>query len=572
MGLSSALFTGTSGLDANQTWLNVIGNNIANANTVAFKSSRTLFAPQFYITDTNGTAPTSTSGGTNPSQEGQGTVVAATQKNFTAGSIQATGNPTDMAIDGAGFFVVKAAAQQLYTRDGTFTLNANNQLVNGGGDFVQGYGIDANGNVQTGALQNIVIPLGASTIAKATTAATMEGNLDASGAVATGSSILLSQDLTTVGAAAAPTTSTLLTNLATASSTATPVFTTGETISLAGSKGGATLPASTFTVTATSSVQDLMDFFQQGLGIDTTVPATTPPPGIALEAGTAANSVHFTITGNTGTANALEIPGSGFTTSTGGTPFTFADGTDAAGFTSNPTGESVNTSFQVYDSLGTPINVGVTAVLESKSTNGNVWRFYASSSGNTAGGLALGNGTLTFNSNGNLASSTGTTINIDRAGTGAATPLSIKLNFGQMSELSGQQSSLTMATQDGSAAGTLDSFGVGTDGVITGAFSNGQTRTLGQVAVATFSNPEGLNDQGGNLYAAAAGSGAAQVGAPEQLGAGSLRGGSLEQSNVDLSTEFINLIVASTGFSAASRVVTTSDQLIQELLNSSRGF
>jgi flagellar hook protein FlgE len=321
MALTGALYTGVTGLSVNQTWLNVIGNNVANSNTTAFKASRVEFNPQFYITDQEASAPTSTSGGTNPSQEGLGTVLASIDKNFAPGAIQTTGKSTDMAIDGNGFFVVKGATQS-YTRNGAFSLNASNQLVSNGGDFVQGYGVDANDNVQTGVLQNLTIPLGAKEVAKATTTASMQGNLNSSGAVATGASILLSQDLTTVGGAAAPTTATALTNIASASASATPLFTTGETITLAGTKGGRTLAPTNFTVSGTSTLQDLMTYFQQGMGIDTNVPAptTTAPPGAAIENGTAANSVHIVLTGNMGKDNAIEIAGTALTTSPGASP------------------------------------------------------------------------------------------------------------------------------------------------------------------------------------------------------------------------------------------------------------
>jgi flagellar hook protein FlgE len=568
MALTGALYTGVSGLSVNQTWLNVIGNNVANSNTTAFKAGRVQFKPQFYITDTEASAPTTSFGGTNPSQEGLGALLASIDKNFAPGAIQSTGQSSDMAIDGAGFFVVKGAAQA-YTRNGAFSLNASNELVTSAGDFVQGYGVDAQGNVQTGVLQNITVPLGANEVAKATTTATMQGNLNASGAVATGASILLSQDLTTVGGAAAPTTATVLTGIASASSSATPLFTTGETITLAGSKGGRSLSPTTFTVGAGSTLQDLMTFFQQGMGIDTNVPAptTTAPPGATVENGTAANSVHIVLTGNAGKDNAIEITGTALTSSTGAAPLSFGDGTDAAGFTSNANGESVHTSFQAYDSLGAPVTVDVTAVLENTSSAGNSWRFYADSGQNMVGGLAVGNGTLTFDNNGNLKSSAGTTITIDRSNTGATTPLSMNLDFSQMTELSGQQSTMVMSTQNGFPAGTLNAFSVGTDGVITGAFTNGQTRTLGQVALATFSNEQGLVDEGGNVYQASASSGTPQIGTAGQFGAGQIRGASLEQSNVDLSTEFTNMIIASTGFSASSKVITTSEQLMQELLN-----
>ena len=161
-------------------------------------------------------------------------------------------------------------------------------------------------------------------------------------------------------------------------------------------------------------------------------------------------------------------------------------------------------------------------------------------------------------------------MTINRTATGAQTPLTISLDFSKMTALTDTSSTLLMSNQDGLSIGTLTSFSVGANGQITGAFDNGLTSTLGQVAVATFDNPQGLVDQGGNLYTAGANSGVPKITGPLQLDAGAIRAGSLEDSNVDLSKEFTNMIVASTGFSAASRVITTADQLIQELLNSSR--
>jgi flagellar hook protein FlgE len=128
-----------------------------------------------------------------------------------------------------------------------------------------------------------------------------------------------------------------------------------------------------------------------------------------------------------------------------------------------------------------------------------------------------------------------------------------------------------MSSQDGIQIGTLSSFSVGGDGTITGSYDNGQTKTLGQVALATFNNPNGLNNEGGNNYAAGAASGVAVIGAPTRLGSGSIEAGSLEQSNVDLSTEFTNMITASTGFSASSRVISTAEQMLTDLLNSQQG-
>lgn len=581
MALTSALFTGLSGLNVNQTKLQVTGNNIANANTVAFKSSRALFSSQFYVTDTAGGGPDGNFGGINPSQRGLGAQVATIEKNFDPGSIETTGKNTNMAIEGDGFFVVQGNEQK-YTRDGSFSLNSKNELVTSGGDYVQGFGVDSDFNVIPGQLGNITVPLGALTSAKETENAYFKGNLNANGQVATGASILTSQPLTLVGGGAPPADTDLLTDIAAASGTATALFTPGQAFTLDGKKGGRDVSPATFVVSGTNTLGDLMSFFQQGMGIFPVgtnpgeIPddgnSATPPPGVTLESttGDPANSLRLTVTGNLGAENKLDIPGSGFSDANGATPLTFADGENAAGVKSDPTGESVHTTIVAYDSLGTPITVGVTAVFESSSNTGNTWRFYAESADDTDPAINLQSGTLTFDSTGKLIDAQGTTVPIDRQATGAKTPMNVKLDFSEMTSLTSRDSELVMTRQDGNAIGTLNDFSIGTDGKITGSFTNGQTRTLGQVAIATFANPLGLQDEGNNMYSTGVNSGQAVVSAPDTLGAGSIRGGALEQSNVDLSQEFINMIVASTGFSAASRVITTSDQLITELLNSSR--
>jgi flagellar hook protein FlgE len=207
--------------------------------------------------------------------------------------------------------------------------------------------------------------------------------------------------------------------------------------------------------------------------------------------------------------------------------------------------------------------------LESESNAGDTWRFYASSPDNMGGnGPVLGNGTLTFDTAGQLVASTGTTLTVDRSGTGASSPLVMNLNFGSMTDFSSTSSNMVMASQDGSAVGTLTSFSIGADGTISGTFSNGLSKTLGQVALANFANPDGLVDEGNSNYEAGANSGVATVGAPTTQGTGTIQSGALEQSNVDLSKEFINLIIASTGFSSSSKVISTSDELLTDLLNS----
>ncbi|CAA9390447.1 MAG: Flagellar hook protein FlgE [uncultured Phycisphaerae bacterium] len=569
MSLSSALFTGLSGLEVNQTRLGVVGNNIANVNTVAFKSSRALFKPQFYVTDSGGTPPGGDFGGTNPSQRGLGAVVASVEKNFAAGSIEPTGKPTDLAVDGDGFFVVQGEGQR-FTRDGSFSLNSANQLVTTSGEFVQGYAADDDGNVAVGELTNVEIPLGMTDSASATTRVSLQGNLNADGPVGTGASVLSSQLITTA-AATPPAGTTALVDLRATDSGAT-LFAAGDVLTLAGEKAGRTLDGSELTVTAATTVDELRTYFSGGLGIDETVAVPgAPAPGVTLEADAVdPSSARLFVVGNVGLENALSLGGAALTSSGGTTPLLFAGATNAAGFQDGPAGESVHTSFVGYDSLGTPVSVDVTAVLEAKTDTGNTWRFYVNSGDDTDPSLVAGNGTLTFGTDGRLLDSTGTTISIDRAATGADTPLGVELNFDAMTSLTSRASELVMTEQDGAPLGVLQSFSVGADGTVTGAFSNGRTKALAQVAMATFDNPQGLIDAGGNQFTAGANSGVPIVGAPLAFGAGAVRSGALELSNVDLSEEFINLIISSTGFSASSRVITTSDQLLTELLNSTR--
>lgn len=575
MALTSTLYTGLSGMTVNQQRLNVTGNNIANVNTVAFKSSRALIKPQFYVTDGAGSSPSADSGGVNPSQRGLGAQVASIQKNFSAGSIESTGVPTDMAIEGDGFFVVERAGETRYTRDGSFTLNENNELVSSSGEFVKGYGVDKDFQVTTGALQKLTVPVGSLTIAEATSNVTLKGNLNADGDVATGASVLESPPLLNADGTT-PTDASLLTDLRDANSLAAPMFTDGQKLTMNGKRGGNALGDTEMTVGAGTTVADLNAFFQGALGIDTSadVLASAPAgfaPGAALATSTAtadpAGSLRLSITGNAGDANSLNLSGDAFTTDGGTVPIVFADAANSA-----PAGESQHTTMTVYDSLGTPLQVDMTMALESKSNTGTVWRYYATSKDNaiTADGITLGSGTVSFDNNGVYKAVTNDAVSISRDGSGAVDPLSIKMDFTKITSLTDQRSNFTFDSQDGFETGSISNFSVADNGDITGTFTNGLKRTLGQVAIATFDNQEGLIDTGSNDYMIGPGSGEAVIGEPGTFGAGLIRSGSLEQSNVDLSREFLNMIVSSTGFSASSRVITTSNQLLDQLLQTAR--
>ncbi len=565
MGLSTAMYTALTGMNSNQFTIDTVGNNIANLNTTSYKSNRATFENQFSLMLSAGTAPGATTGGTNPSQLGLGSVLGSVQKNFTAGAIETTGVPTDVAIEGNGFFIIQTPTQQVYTRDGTFKLDADNMLVTAQGYKVQGYGIDDNFNIVPGLLGDLSIPLGTLASARATSQAGFDGNLNASGTIGTQETILYSQALEE-GPGSPATADTLLVDLYDGDplKQGAPLFAEGDVITVSNAKkGGRQVPETTFTVTAESTLGDYLDFLNDALGIneDPDVPGT---PGITVSEEPGSEGC-IVIRGNVGTENALEISRSAIRSSnpTFNTPFTWTQQQAA-------NGESVYTTFLAYDSLGTPVQVEISMVLEQKSNAGNTWRFYTQSRYDTDDDPVLGTGTLTFDNDGRLTAVTGNTVTIDRDNTGAVTPLEITFDFSNVTGLTTRSSNMVMTLQDGYGTGTLTGFSIGTDGVITGTFSNGLTRNLGQLALATFTNPEGLISQTSNTYTVGPNSGNPIITTPGYLGAGRTLGGALELSNVDMTREFIGLINASTGFSASGRVMSTANDLLNELLTLAR--
>jgi flagellar hook protein FlgE len=556
MGLTTAMYTGLSGLNVNQSRIETIGNNIANVNTTAFKGSRTLFQTQFAQTLSMGTPPSDTSGGTNPMQFGLGAIVGSTQRMLNSGSIETTGLASDLAIEGAGYFAVKDAGGRLmYTRDGAFAVNANNQLVSADGYRVQGYGVDQSFHITPGVLTDLTIPLGKMTIARATQNVVMDGDLSAAGTPATQGSVESSQALVAGGGGAAAG-STLLTDLRSAAAPGTTLFQPGNTITLSGaSKGDRDLPTQQFVVGTTgNTLGDLASWLQSAMGVQTGagVPGS---PGVTVQGG------QLVINSNIGTQNGILIETADVTSNNAATPLPFQFTQ-----TQQADGSSVFTSFTAYDSLGNPLTVYATFVQEAAAATGPVWRYYLESPDNAGQPRALGNGTVSFDTQGNFLSVSGNQFTVNRTGTGAANPVTFALDLSHLNGLSTQTSNVILGEQDGFPPGTLSGFGVGNDGTITGAFSNGLSRTLGQVALATFANEDGLVAEADNMLLESPASGPAAVTAPGSLGAGLIRAGALELSNVDLSREFIGLITSSAGYQASSRVISVSSDLLNQLM------
>jgi flagellar hook protein FlgE len=271
--------------------------------------------------------------------------------------------------------------------------------------------------------------------------------------------------------------------------------------------------------------------------------------------------------GNNGTENAIEIGNSAFqlTTATGLEIPSLGFGTTQAAV-----GQGAVADFIVYDSLGIPLNVRVSADLESRTSSSTIYRWFADSSDNdpaSGAQIAVGTGLIKFDREGNVLEVTNDTVSIDRRHIASVDPLEFKLDFSQLSGLAADHSSLAASRQDGSAAGTLASYNIGEDGLIRGVFSNGVSRTLGQIRLAKFGNASGLEQKGENLFGAGVNSGLPVQGNPGEQGIGTVVAGAVELSNSDIGKNLIDLILASTQYRGNTRVVTTAQQLLDELLS-----
>jgi flagellar hook protein FlgE len=350
------------------------------------------------------------------------------------------------------------------------------------------------------------------------------------------------------------------------------------TLHLTGQKGGNTLATKDFTIIAASTVQDLYDFMSQAMGIqkaanDPTIPdSETDVPGIIAHPGGDVDAQgRVNLTGNNGVANAIGIQLSGLTETYTDTSGQVHTETVNLPFTSFQTavGESATTDTVVYDSLGTSLSLRMTAVLQSRDNSETIYRWFADSADNsstTSQSIAVGTGTISFDTSGNFNHTSNATVTVSRDGYPAINPLLFNLDFSKITALATSSSSLAVSRQDGFAPGTLSSYIVGEDGKITGVFSNGANRDLGQIRLSRFANPAGLEQRGKNLYAAGVDSGLAVEGNPGQRGIGSVVAGAEELSNTDVGTSLISLVLGSTMYRGNARVITTVEQMFDELL------
>ncbi|MBS3872628.1 MAG: flagellar hook protein FlgE [Firmicutes bacterium] len=233
-----------------------------------------------------------------------------------------------------------------------------------------------------------------------------------------------------------------------------------------------------------------------------------------------------------------------------------------------PAGTTHSTTATIYNSLGAPLDVQITF---TRSTGVNSWDFavaWPAGSPHNAVTITGGTGAVAFDTFGRLIPAVPALAPVSFT-IPLSEPMSFNLDFAAFSMVAGPSTAL-VRSQDGLFPGELATFSIGRDGVITGTFTNGAVRDLGQIAIAHFASPEGLMKTGSNLYEASSSSGEAIIGGAGIDGRGTVETGTLEMSNVDLASEFTEMITTSRAFQANSRVVTTSDEMLQELIQLKR--
>ncbi len=679
MALIRALNSAVSGLKSYQFAIDVIGNNLANVDTVAYKHQRVTFRDLFSQTISFGIAPQGNLGGIDPQQLGLGVQIGDTSRNFVQGSLKTTGIKTDIAIEGDGFFITKDSdGSLLFTRDGSFSLNPQNMYHDPiTGRIVQGLmaNLETFEIVEGGPLTNIEIPIGKLSIANQTSQIKLSGNFNGGGELADSGTLIESGVFLDAASGNPATLTTLLTDLQRQGPSG-PVnlnLALGDIIELRAVKGSRSInskfqissapPTPGIDATGTT-LQDLIEFLRASLGINnniqgmysapvtngavatgetldatsyTAVPtidfiALGVEPGdfLRFESGAGAGQIAriASITSSGGSNNVLNfdsnftfdptipIPTTGdrwviqerarVSLGVGTNPITNPDLEDAnsstgkiritgnVGFVNdisnielvkvggdilntftalkNATGESTLVNTTVYDSLGTPHILTLTYALMSKSSldqnRGDKIVFFAETDSNFNNDKVAGQGFIQFDTEGKfIADSPINSISIDLSNSGASTPLVIRADASEVTALSNITSDIAVTEQDGFAKGTLNDFSIGSDGIITGIFSNGITKPLAQLQIARFDNNNGLLGIGKNYFTVGPNSGSPIIGNPGSFSRGIVRSGVLEEANVDMAKEFTNLIISQRAFQANAKTITVANQMLQDLIS-----
>ena len=652
--VSTALYTGLSGLRVHQAYIDVIGNNLANVSTPGFRGSRATFSDILSFTVRSGSGPNGNFGGQNPLQIGTGAVMSTVDTDLSQGTLQDTGRTLDVALQGRGFFTLTNGNQTFYSRVGSFGIDANRTLVDlrtglrvlnsTGGDIDVPVSdtlpaaptgqVRFQGNLPArvgGPLEEIV----QSNVAlKQGTAATKTAT--ASGASAplfdlttwAGKTVLVSvngaaqQSLQVPSSfSTAPVNAQAVAGMFSASGIAATFNNTAGTVAISSVKLGssATLklddgPSSNgllaalglnatlvsgaeTTATGSTDLAQLTARVNPYVAGDSITISGTNPNGTAFsdtfvygngvgQDGTTVNQllafVNATVDSSQATASL---------TSDGNIRLTATDKEEAdlslfIGDVSNNSGriswpnfvvsqdgtgpDTAVTSIDVVDAQGR--THPVTMTFTRSTTDSTIWDMTAEIDATEGTITQASIGQIRFNDNGSFNVIGGGTNSLQFAWNGISATQSVQIDLGTSGQFNGvaqlgNATTLAAVDQDGYAAGTLLNVGFNTGGGLVGFYSNGQSQTLDTLRISMFSNEAGLVRAGDTLFTESPNSDDAIATTANAAGAGSVRAGQLENSNVDIAREFVNLIEAQRGFQANSRVITTTDEILAELMN-----
>jgi flagellar hook protein FlgE len=608
MGIFDALNTAVGGLQAQSFALQNISGNIANASTTGYKGIGTSF--EDLIPDA-----------TSPSRQVAGGVTAYAQATITTqGTVSTTAVATNMAINGDGFFSVQSSTGTVdnqpvftgttdYTRRGDFQVNSNGNLVNGAGYYLMGVAVDPKtgnplGNVpQVLQFQNNFIPAQTttsinyaanlpSTPTTAVSATSPAGTINALGglnpydfsvnpmptstpAKGYGDNTVTGTGATNQASPSAPiTTATALSGTSPSNSLSTS-FVAGNTITVDGTQtltfmaAGATGPNQINVTDNVGTLLSKIDALSGNTGAGTTASSITGG-AITLHSGTAGdlsvssnNTTAFAALGFAGTATATRIQ-----------PLTAGSGTVIANDQQTFLNESISGgALTAYDSTGTAVNLQLRwAKTDSAALGGshtNTWSLFyqanPSASGTQTAWVNAGTN-FTFGSSGALTSPSTPAITIPNVTVGNQSlgNLSFSIGSGSLTQYAstGGTATINAVTQNGYAAGQLQTVAINNNGIVVGTFSNGQNLDLASVTLSHFNGTNYLKALDGGAYAVTEQSGPAILGA-----SGTISGSSLEGSNTDIASEFTKLIVTQQAYSANTKVITTANTMVQDLLN-----
>lgn len=533
--------TALSGLNAASAELRVIGNNVANASTTGFKKSRIEFADIFATSNL----------GASQNAIGSGVRIGAITQQFAQGNITFTDNNLDLAISGQGFFRLNDNGVNVYTRNGTFGVDRTGYLVNSQAQRLTGFLADSAGNI-TGAIGDV--QLNTAVIApQASSTVDLGINVDAAAAVPAGAAATSAITLGSTGP--------------------NPVLDTGDSPVTV---GPLTLVDNYGQQVGTGSLQftynvgpGTWDATLVGAGgTSTTATMTVGSTGtISLDWDPdGAAGAQSPVTMNIDVSGVTEVGGGGgtdMTASANGSVQSAFDVTDASTYNSS-------TSLTIYDSLGA---THLATFYYRKTGIPNQWESYLYVDGTQVpGAQANGSDLIQFTSGGQLSSLNGAAIPPASVNTssfnpgGGASNMTLALDYSNVSQYGGGFN-VNSLTQDGYGTGRLSGIDIDDTGVLLARYTNGQSRTLAQVALANFSNPQGLTQLGDTNWAESFESGAALVGAPGTSSLGLIQSGALEGSNVDLTEQLVNMITAQRNFQANAQVISTADTVTQAIIN-----